>query len=1237
MQPSSLKRILWPPGESRREERTTALLMFAYSFLAMTAYNIIKPVTRSKFISHLGADNLPYVQLGSGIVIGVAMIGYGWLISRLPRRWCLPITQAGMALALLGYWRLFRLDEEWVSVTFYLIGLILGVLLISQFWTLANLVYDPRQAKRLFGFIGGGAPLGGIVGSVILARYATRVGSVDFLPLSAALMLASAVLVAAIIRREPATEEAAQALAAEGRGIGGRRALGLLSRTKHLQVIGSVIGFAAVGAVIIEQQLNMAAEAFKGQQATDALTAFLAEVQLWTSIIGFIIQVWITSRIHRYLGVAFALMLLPAGLFATAIVMLLNAALWAPALGRVLDQSVRYTLDKTTREILYMPLPAGIKLEAKTFVDVTADRLARGAAAVLVLVLIKPWGLGLGWQQLSYASVVVTVLWLAAALGAAREYQAAFRRSIETREMKPAEFGHAIADPPTLETLIQELASPEERRVLYAIDILDALDKRNLITPLLLYHESPAVRVRALSLLADAPTEMSARWLPVIQRLMGDKSPEVRAAAVGALASLRHEQAGELVRPYLADADPRIAMTAALVLAGSQREEDAGIAEAALTRLLFETGDSARSIRRDFAVAIRQVRVPHCRRFLIPLLCDDNVDVAEEAMRSIRQLGGGDYIFVPALISLLRHRRLKSAARDLLAAYGDGVLDILRYFLRDAQEDIWIRRHIPATIARIPSQASMDTLIASLAERDGFLRFKIIAAVERLRRTCPQLSFRREPVEALALQEGTAAARYLSLHRQISFGLSPEAVVARALAEKVGRALDRTYRLLSILYPWRDIAAARWNIEHGDARSRAAAVEYLDNLLKGDLRKRLIPLFEGIQFGPGGKEGSLPQAGSPHGLNEVVVQLIHDEDPRISAAASHLIRDRQMAGVAPELERMLAARNLRDRHACEAASWALASFRLPEGSRRSDWLETLPAVDLAARMRTFPLFASVTVDELFRIADAGRQVRFEPGRILCQEGVVPDALLFLLDGPVSLKTATGSPGIVTPPALLGFQELLEGRPMRATARTIETCVCLAVNSEEFCSLLADSSELIQGLFRIFWSQAAPGEAPTVWKGRHPDKSLTAFNGALTPIDRVLVLESAPVFSDVSAAEMVRLAAITTEVRLEAGSLLFRESDPPALYTLLSGEIALESAAGAPALVAGPNDVIGLHETLAGLRLTRHARVSRAGTALRMDRDDLFDLLAQRPDLLRQLFSSLVRSADSTSRFNTYSM
>ena len=151
-----LQRLLAPIVDVRREEAITAASMFAYSFLAMTAYNAIKPLTRSKFIEHLGADNLPYVLLAAGFVIGILMAGYSWLMARLPRRWGLPIVQFGLSGLLLGFWFLFQTNAVWVAVVFFIAGLILAVLLISQFWTLANIVYDARQAKRLFGFIAAG-------------------------------------------------------------------------------------------------------------------------------------------------------------------------------------------------------------------------------------------------------------------------------------------------------------------------------------------------------------------------------------------------------------------------------------------------------------------------------------------------------------------------------------------------------------------------------------------------------------------------------------------------------------------------------------------------------------------------------------------------------------------------------------------------------------------------------------------------------------------------------------------------------------------------------------------------------------------------------------------------------------------------------------------------------------------------------------------------------------------------
>src|SRR6185503_1949476 len=260
----------------RGQEVQTALLMFAYSFLAMTAYNILKPLTRSKFIAALGADNLPYVQLAAGLLIGVLMHVYGVAIQKLPRRHVIPVTQAGIIVLLVAFWALFKTEATWVTVAFYVLGLILGILLISQFWTLANDIYDARQAKRLFGFIGGGSSLGGATSAAVLA--------------------ACTGIVVAIVRRH----EVHQAGTIEDeRGVGGREAIRLLFESRQLQILALVIGFAAAGGVVVEQQLNMAAEAMHDALDSDAIAQFLAQVTVYLSLAGFALQIFLTSRIHR--------------------------------------------------------------------------------------------------------------------------------------------------------------------------------------------------------------------------------------------------------------------------------------------------------------------------------------------------------------------------------------------------------------------------------------------------------------------------------------------------------------------------------------------------------------------------------------------------------------------------------------------------------------------------------------------------------------------------------------------------------------------------------------------------------------------------------------------------------------------------------------------------------------------------------------------------------------------------
>jgi ATP/ADP translocase/CRP-like cAMP-binding protein len=1214
-----LKRLLRPIVDVQQSEVVGLVLMFCYSFLAMTAYNILKPLTRSQFIRNLGADNLPYVLLAAGVLIGFIMAGYSRMVGLLPRKWVIPIVQVGIAGLLVLFWFLFQTKAEWVSVGFYFLGLIMGILLISQFWTLANVIYDPRQAKRVFGFIGGGSSLGGATGSWILTSMVALTGPTNLLLVSAAILLVCAVIVVLILRRQADIDLSGITETGEESGVKWTEAFSLLRQSKHLQIIAMVIGFAAVGAAIIEQQLNMAAEVF-ATGGTD-LEKILGSVQLYLSIIGFVVQVWLTSRIHKYLGIGFALLILPVSLGTTGLVMLFNAVLWAPMMARISDTSLRYTVDKTTREILFLPLPTDLKNKAKPFVDVTMDRLSKGIGALLILVMIKPWGLNFTWQQLSYASLTLTALWIVAAMAAKRGYLRAFRQSIERKDVSPGDVRLNVADLQTVETLIGELADPDEKRVIYAIDILESLDKRNLITPLLLYHESPRVRARALGALAGASADVADRWLPNVQRMLMDTDPNVRTAAVGALASMRSSTVADLVRPFLAGEDPRLAATAAAVLAKSGEPSDLDAAEATLSRLAADAGRA--EVRRDVAAAVGQVNRDRFHHLLVPLLYDGDPSVAEEAMKSLRQLKAGDFSFVPTLVSLLRHRKLKGTAREVLIGYGDAVVPALEYFLNDTDEDLWVRRHIPATLAAIGTQAAMDALSRALGgATDGFLRFKLVEAIERLHRAAPALTLDAKPFEPLVAREANRYFTWLSLRYNLfsRAGLPAGSLLDRALGDKLTRTVDRLWRLLAIQYPPADMDAARAAIAGRDAKARASALEYLDNVFAGPVRKKVLPIFDEMPLEERVRKGNVIISSRPRDAEETLLQLINDEDQIVAASAIHTVAEHRTWTLADDIEHVLAHRDARDWFVFEAASWALAAQRMPEDRRRSLWNEPLPAVEVAARLAASPIFATTWVDELFRIAGAGRQVRSAANTVLYSEGQSPEALQFLLDGSVTLTARDGTSSEAVPTAALGFEEVVQNHPMRASARTNGRSICLALTIEECRGLLAENPDLVEGLFRTILDDAAFAAGAAVVKGTGEDAVRLAGDG-LSPIEKVLALQRISTFAHFRTDELLALANAARRVPLVEGATLFGEGTPPSLFILVSGEIALEHPS-APRLDAGPGDAVGLYETLAGRPVQRSARVTRPGVALRLDRDDVFDALGERPGLLQQLFTAL---------------
>src|SRR5690606_22366730 len=128
-------------------------------------------------------------------------------------------------------------------------------------------------------------------------------------------------------------------------------------------------------------------------------------------------------------------------------------------------------------------------------------------------------------------------------------------------------------------------------------------------------------------------------------------------------------------------------------------------------------------------------------------------------------------------------------------------------------------------------------------------------------------------------------------------------------------------------YDWKDISAARWSLEQGDARVKASAAEYLDTLLDGAIRRHVMPILEDLPIEEKVRRGNSLLKTRVRDAEDSLAQLIHDDDQVVAATAIQFVERRGIWSLADDLEYALAHRSASDWYVFEAASWALAARR----------------------------------------------------------------------------------------------------------------------------------------------------------------------------------------------------------------------------------------------------------------------------------------------------------------------
>ena len=304
------------PGEGRK-----VLLTFLYFFLIITAYYVIKPVSHSLVLGELGSRMVPYVDLICAILMGPIVTLFARLVDRTPKPQLVSRSFWAVIGVLLVFWKLLAWRTPWIAGAFYVWVAIFSVLIVTLFWLVANDLYHPREAKRLFGFIGSGGILGGIVGSSLAAAGAHLVGTEHLLLLSTVLLVLCWMVVERLWRLAPeraAAEGQPSHPARQDTFLGDIKGFAkLMTQSRYLLLLIALVALNKIIATLIYYQLNPFIE--QTFPTDDARTAFTGMFFGGLNVVAFIVQFFFTSWILRRWGLGVALLALPLGLLGRAV------------------------------------------------------------------------------------------------------------------------------------------------------------------------------------------------------------------------------------------------------------------------------------------------------------------------------------------------------------------------------------------------------------------------------------------------------------------------------------------------------------------------------------------------------------------------------------------------------------------------------------------------------------------------------------------------------------------------------------------------------------------------------------------------------------------------------------------------------------------------------------------------------------------------------------------------------
>ncbi len=395
-----------------------SLALFANFFFIILAYYQVKAASRSLLIEFGGAAALPYAWVYSAAALTLLIGVYHMLVERYTR--VMVVLGSLLAFAALLVWfRLFASPHgKFGAILFYVFVDIFSVVLVEQFWSLTDAVSNTEQGRRSYWFVGTGGLVGGVLGGLLASALLlyTPLETPDLLYACAALLGVVFALNVALWRAGLYDEIHDAGYAPDA--AGGWRAL---LKSRYLMLIAGVLCFSQLAQPVVEYQfLDAVAVAYPD---LDARTAFISEFFSAMGAVSILINLAVTPLVHRAFGAIGGLVVQPVVLGVCSVTFAFTPTLPMAAVMKIGDRGLSYSINRASKELLYIPIDPVLTYQAKAWIDMFGYRLFKAVGSGLIIMVTAWYAHAELATGLSWLTVALCALWVLCIAELAQAYR----------------------------------------------------------------------------------------------------------------------------------------------------------------------------------------------------------------------------------------------------------------------------------------------------------------------------------------------------------------------------------------------------------------------------------------------------------------------------------------------------------------------------------------------------------------------------------------------------------------------------------------------------------------------------------------------------------------------------------------------------------------------------------------------------------------------------------------------